>query len=47
VLLAEFIGLRWHDETALLLARRWSQAIYLRTAGSGGARRGRRAVRTA
>ena len=27
VLLAEFIGLRRHDETALLLARRWSQAM--------------------
>ena len=27
VLLAEFIGLRRHNETALLLARRWSQAM--------------------
>jgi cytochrome bd ubiquinol oxidase subunit I len=27
VLLAEFIGLRRHDETALRLARRWSQAM--------------------
>jgi cytochrome bd ubiquinol oxidase subunit I len=27
VLLAEFIGLRRHDETAMLLARRWSQAM--------------------
>src|ERR1700743_1684754 len=27
VLLAEFIGLRRRDETALLLARRWSQAM--------------------
>ncbi len=27
VLLAEYIGLRRHDETALLLARRWSQAM--------------------
>jgi len=25
--LAEFIGLRRHNETALLLARRWSQAM--------------------
>src|SRR6516225_12390027 len=29
VLLAEFIGLRRHDETALRLARRWSQAMGL------------------
>jgi cytochrome bd ubiquinol oxidase subunit I len=27
VLLAEFVGLRRHDETAMLLARRWSQAM--------------------
>jgi cytochrome d ubiquinol oxidase subunit I len=27
VLLAEFIGLRRHDETATLLARRWSQVM--------------------
>src|SRR5258707_8393978 len=27
VLLAEFIGLRRHDATALRLARRWSQAM--------------------
>jgi cytochrome bd ubiquinol oxidase subunit I len=27
VLLAEFIGLRRHDQTALLLARRWSQVM--------------------
>src|SRR5215472_6554461 len=27
VLLAEFIGLRRHDETAMLLARRWSQGM--------------------
>src|SRR5204862_1999250 len=27
VLLAEFIGLRRHDETALRLARHWSQAM--------------------
>ena len=27
VLLAEFIGLRRHDETAMKLARRWSQAM--------------------
>ena len=29
VLLAEFIGLRRHDETAIRLARRWSQAMGL------------------
>ena len=27
VLLAEFIGLRRHNETAMRLARRWSQAM--------------------
>src|SRR5579863_680360 len=27
VLVAEYLGLRRHDETALLLARRWSQAM--------------------
>lgn len=27
VLLAEFIGLRWRDQTAMLLARRWSHAM--------------------
>ena len=27
VLLAEFVGLRRHDETAMRLARRWSQAM--------------------
>ena len=27
VLLAEFIGLRRHDETAMRLARRWSQTM--------------------
>ena len=27
VLLAEYIGLRRHDATAMLLARRWSQAM--------------------
>jgi cytochrome bd ubiquinol oxidase subunit I len=27
VLLAEFIGLRRHDQTAMRLARRWSQAM--------------------
>ena len=36
VLLAEFIGLRWHDQTAMTLAQRWSQAMGFCSGGPAG-----------